>query len=140
MPRHLLRHRTAALIALIALLAILSSGLSRAEEDLPALYSGAALFVFPSLYEGFGLPVLEALACGVPVLSSDAASLPEVVGDAGVLLPPTDPDAWAHALGDLLSRPAKLEEMRRRSLARAASFSWERAARETLAAYREVLV
>jgi alpha-1,3-rhamnosyl/mannosyltransferase len=110
-----------------------------AEEDLPALYSGAALFAFPSLYEGFGLPVLEAMACGVPVLSSDAASLPEVVGNAGVLLPPTDLDAWAHALEDLLSHPAKLEEMRRRSLARAASFSWEQAARETLAVYREVL-
>lgn len=109
------------------------------EADLPALYSGAALFVFPSLYEGFGLPVLEAMACGAPVLSSNAASLPEVVGDAGVLLPPDDPDAWSHALADLLSRPDQLQAMRHRSLARAEDFSWRRAAQETLAVYREVL-
>ena len=107
------------------------------EEDLPALYSGAALFVFPSLYEGFGLPVLEAMACGVPVLSSDAASLPEVVGDAGVLLPPTDAAAWADALADLFANPARLREMGERSRARATEFSWARAARETLSVYRE---
>ncbi len=109
------------------------------EEDLPALYSGAALFVFPSLYEGFGLPVLEAMACGSPVLSSDAASLPEVVGEAGVLLPPGDLDGWSQALADLLSRPEELQAMRQRSLARAKTFSWSRAARETLSVYREVL-
>jgi alpha-1,3-rhamnosyl/mannosyltransferase len=110
-----------------------------AEEDLPALYAGAALFVFPSLYEGFGLPVLEAMACGVPVLSSDAASLPEVVGDAGALLPPTDADAWAEALSGLLTDPTRLREMGARSMARAAAFSWARAARETLAVYREAV-
>jgi len=108
------------------------------ENDLPALYSGAALFVLPSLYEGFGLPTLEAMACGSPVLSSNAASLPEIVGDAGVLLPPDDVAAWADALAELLGHPAELEEMRARSLARAAQFSWARAARETLAIYQEV--
>jgi len=108
-----------------------------AEDDLPALYSGAALFAFPSLYEGFGLPVLEALACGTPVLSSNAASLPEVAGNAGVLLPPTDAAAWSDALADLMTSPARLAEMRDRGLARAASFTWARAARETRAVYRE---
>ncbi len=108
------------------------------EADLPALYTGAALFAFPSLYEGFGLPVLEAMACGVPVVSSNAASLPEVVGDAGPLLPPTDVGAWAETLARLLADPATLDAMRGRSRARAAQFSWEKAARETLAVYREV--
>ncbi|MDH7488132.1 MAG: glycosyltransferase family 1 protein [Anaerolineae bacterium] len=108
------------------------------EADLPALYSGAALFAFPSRYEGFGLPVLEAMACGAPVVSSDAASLPEVVGDAGPLLSPADVEAWADALVRLLGNPATLEAMRGRSLARAAEFSWEKAARDTMAVYREV--
>lgn len=110
-----------------------------AEDDLPALYSGAALFAFPSLYEGFGLPVLEAMACGVPVLSSDSASLPEVAGDAGILLPPTDLAAWSDALADLLANPARLAQMRDRGLARADSFSWARAALETRTAYREAV-
>ncbi|GAB4407082.1 MAG: glycosyltransferase family 1 protein [Anaerolineales bacterium] len=108
------------------------------EADLPALYSGAALFAFPSRYEGFGLPVLEAMACGAPVVSSDAASLPEVVGDAGPLLPPTDVEAWAETLARLLGDAEMLAAMRGRSLARAAAFSWERAARDTMAVYREV--
>lgn len=108
------------------------------EADLPTLYAGATLFAFPSLYEGFGLPVLEAMACGAPVVSSNAASLPEVVGDAGPLLPPTDVEAWADTLARLLASPATLDAMRARSLARAAEFSWHKAARETLAVYREV--
>lgn len=108
------------------------------EADLPALYSGAALFAFPSLYEGFGLPVLEAMACSAPVVSSNAASLPEVVGDAGPLLPPTDVDAWADAIAGLLADPTRLDAMRGRSLARAAQFSWDKAARATWAVYQEV--
>lgn len=109
------------------------------EADLPALYAGAAVFAFPSLYEGFGLPVLEAMACGAPVVSSDAASLPEVVGDAGPLLSPTDVEAWAETLARLLTNPTTLDAMRARSLARAAEFSWDRAACETAAVYREVI-
>lgn len=107
------------------------------EADLPALYSGATLFAFPSLYEGFGLPVLEAMACGVPVLSSSASSLPEVAGDAAVLLPPADVPAWAEAIQSLLNDRARLDAMRQASLAQAARFSWERAATQTMQVYRD---
>ncbi|MBN1180155.1 MAG: glycosyltransferase family 4 protein [Anaerolineae bacterium] len=104
-------------------------------EALLALYNGAVLFVYPSLYEGFGLPPLEAMACGVPVLASDAASLPEVVGEAGLLLPPEDTTAWTDAIVALLRDPARRDALRQAGLARAARFSWARAARETLAVY-----
>ena len=109
------------------------------EEDKPAVYRGAAAFVFPSRYEGFGLPVLEAMACGVPVVASDAASIPEVVGAAGILLPPDDAEGMAGALLQLLQEGAFHAEMRRRALAQAGRFSWEQTARRTLEAYREVL-
>jgi glycosyltransferase involved in cell wall biosynthesis len=108
-------------------------------EDLPLWYSAADALVYPSWYEGFGLPVLEAMACGTPVVTSDRASLPEVVGAAGISLPPDQPERWALALWQLLS-----DEDRRRSLGadgrqRAAGFSWERTARETVAVYDRVL-
>ncbi|NOZ30242.1 MAG: glycosyltransferase family 4 protein [Chloroflexi bacterium] len=106
------------------------------EADLPALYGGAELFVFPSLYEGFGLPVLEAMACGAPVVCSDRASLPEVAGDAALLVDPTDAEALAGAITRLLTDEGLRQEMRRRALARAAEFSWERTACMTLAVYR----
>ena len=109
-----------------------------AEEHLPALYAGAELFVFPSLYEGFGLPVLEALACGVPVVCSNSSSLPEVAGDAALLVDPLDVPAMAQALGRVLGDLSLRQDLRARSLARAALFSWERAARETLAVYRRM--
>jgi glycosyltransferase involved in cell wall biosynthesis len=109
------------------------------DVDLPALYSAATVFVYPSLYEGFGLPPLEAMACGVPVISSNAASLPEVVGDAARLIDPTDTAALAQALHDVLSQPGLQAELRQRGFARAAQFSWERCAAETLAVYAAVL-
>jgi glycosyltransferase involved in cell wall biosynthesis len=103
--------------------------------DLPALYSGAAVVAYPSLYEGFGLPVLEALACGAPVLTSNRSSLPEVAGDAALLVDPTDYEAIAVGLRTLLEDDALAATLRRRGPARAARFTWEAAARATLAVY-----
>ena len=110
-----------------------------AEADLPALYGGALAFVFPSEIEGFGFPVLEAFACGAPTITSDTSCLPEVAGDAALLVPPRDVDAIAAAIARL-GRDAELRaSLRARGLARAAQFTWERAARETLAVYERVL-
>ena len=109
------------------------------DADLPALYSAATVFVYPSLYEGFGLPPLEAMACGTPVISSNAASLPEVVGDAALSIDPTDIDALAQALVEVLSSQERQEDLRQRGLRRVAQFSWDRCATETLSVYREVL-
>ena len=106
-----------------------------ADADLPLLYGGAEALCYPSRYEGFGLPPLEAMACGCPVLCSRASSLPEVVGDAGILLPAEDSHAWAHALETLLASPVVQARWRERGPERAALFSWEKAARETLAIY-----
>jgi alpha-1,3-rhamnosyl/mannosyltransferase len=107
------------------------------EPDLPLLYAGAEVFVFPSSYEGFGLPPLEAMACGAPVICSDATSLPEVVGDAAVLVPPGDVSALHAALELVLSSPGLRQELRERGLARVRRFSWDRAAREVLALYEQ---
>ena len=101
--------------------------------DLPALYGGASAFVFPSLFEGFGLPLLEAMACGTPVLAGANSSMPEVVGDAGLLVDATSVRAIADGLIRLATDTALRENLRQRGLARAAAFTWERAARETLA-------
>ncbi len=109
------------------------------EADKPALYRGAVAFIFPSRYEGFGLPPLEALACGTPVVGSDISSIPEIVGDAGVLLPPDDAEGMASALIQLATDEGFRAELSRRALAQAARFSWERTARETLAAYQDVV-
>ena len=103
------------------------------QDDLPALYSGALAFTFPSLYEGFGLPPLEAMSCGTPVLASNASSLPEVVGEAGLLLSPREPQEWANAVKRVMESSALQEELSQKGLARAALFTWERCARETLA-------
>jgi glycosyltransferase involved in cell wall biosynthesis len=100
------------------------------DNDLPALYSLAELFVFPSLYEGFGLPVLEAMACGTPVICSEASSLPEVAGDAALMVDPLDVDGWAQAMGQVLNDGGLRQTMIGRGMIRASSFSWERAARE----------
>lgn len=107
------------------------------DDDLPALYGGADALCYPSRYEGFGLPPLEAMACGCPVLCSRTSSLPEVVGDAGVLLPPDDSAAWAHALEKLLTQPGVRARWRERGPERAALFSWAETARQTLKVYEE---
>ncbi|HIQ02105.1 MAG TPA: glycosyltransferase family 1 protein, partial [Anaerolineales bacterium] len=107
------------------------------EADLPALYTGATTFVFPSLYEGFGLPVLEAMACGTPVACSNTSSLPEVVGDAALTFDPTDTAGIADAVARLLEDADLQADLRERGLRRAARFSWERTARATLTVYRE---
>jgi alpha-1,3-rhamnosyl/mannosyltransferase len=107
-----------------------------AEEDLPALYSGCELFVFPSLYEGFGLPVLEAMACGAPVVCSNTSSLPEVAGDAALYFDPTDVEQMANTLVRALANRKLRQEMRARVLEQAACFSWEEAAKRTLEVYR----
>ncbi len=108
------------------------------EEDKPALYSAAELFLFPSFYEGFGLPPLEAMACGTPVIASSSGSLPEIVGDAALIADPHSPLAWAESMRAVLNNPARRAEMGARGIAQAKKFSWERAAEETLAVYRAV--
>jgi glycosyltransferase involved in cell wall biosynthesis len=106
-----------------------------ADEDLPALYSGALAFVFPSLYEGFGLPALEAMACGTPVITSNTTSLPEVTGDAALLVDPTNLDQLCAAISTIVSDHSLREELRRKGLSRAAEFSWKRNAELTAKVY-----
>jgi glycosyltransferase involved in cell wall biosynthesis len=108
------------------------------EEELRALYAGAAAFAYPSLYEGFGLPILEAMAAGAPVLTSSVSSLPEVAGDAALLVDPHDPAAIATGLTRLLHEDGLADDLRTRGRVRAAAFSWERTARETLALLRSI--
>ncbi len=107
-----------------------------ADEDLAALYGGALALLYPSLYEGFGLPPLEAMQCGTPVIATRASSIPEVVGDAGILVEPGDEAALREAVLRLLGDGALRDRLRALSLRRAAEFSWDRCTRQTLAAYR----
>jgi glycosyltransferase involved in cell wall biosynthesis len=107
-----------------------------AEHDLPALYSGALLYLQPSLYEGFGLTVLEAMACGTAVIASNSSSLPEVVGGAGLLVDATQPRTLADAIDQLLDSPIRRAELAAAGRRRSASFTWERCARGTLASLR----
>lgn len=109
------------------------------REDLATILAGAAALVYPSIYEGFGLPPLEAMACGVPVVASQVSSLPEVVGDTGILIDPHDVDGLTRALQELLSEPALRAEMGRKALERSTTFTWQRCVDETVDAYRSVL-
>ena len=108
------------------------------DDDLPALYSGAQVFVYPSLYEGFGLPPLEAMACGTPVITSSSSSLPEVVGKAGLTFEPRDTKALARHLATVLTDVSLRGHMRISGIERSKGFSWERAANETQVVYDEV--
>ncbi len=107
------------------------------EEDKPGVYSGATAFLFPSIYEGFGLPVLEAMSCRTPVIASDSSSLPEIVGTAGLLLPPTEPERWAEAMISIVTDPDLRDRLAAEALERAAMFDWEKTARQTYLAYAE---
>jgi alpha-1,3-rhamnosyl/mannosyltransferase len=107
-----------------------------AERDLPALYSGATLFVFPSLDEGFGLPPLEAMACGTPVVCARTGALPEVVGNAALTVDPRDTPSLAATIGAVLGDETLRHALAGRGLLQAARFSWERTAVATLEAYR----
>ena len=106
--------------------------------DLPALYAGADCVLLPSLYEGFGFPVLEAMACGAPVVCSNVSSLPEVAGDAALLAPPTDDEALAAAIKRILTEPGLASALSTKGFAQANRFQWERCARATVEIYRQV--
>lgn len=108
------------------------------DEELPLWYNAATVFVYPSLYEGFGLPPLEAMACGVPVITSNTSSLPEVVGSAGITIDPTDVEQLSVAMAQVLENEELRSSLRQRGLEQAATFSWEKTARRTLEVYRRV--
>lgn len=109
------------------------------DERLPSLYRGAMIFALPSLYEGFGIPLVEAMACGAPVLASNVSSFPEVVGDAGLLLDPTDEGLWAERLLMLFGNADLRQNLGRKSIDRARQFTWKNMAHKTIAAYTKVL-
>lgn len=108
------------------------------DDDLPKLYNAADLFVFPSIYEPFGLPPLEAMACGIPVITSDRGAFPEVVGDAGIMVNPYDVDGLAKAMHEVLNNDGLKEDMIKKGLERAKMFSWEKCAKEVLEVYEEL--
>ena len=109
------------------------------EQDKAALYSAATVYMFPSLYEGFGMTVLEAMACGTPVLTSNLSALPEVVGDAGVLVDPYDAGGISRALTELLESQSRRDELSRRGLERARRFTWPQVAEQTVRVYKQIL-
>src|SRR5215470_11412107 len=108
-----------------------------ADEDLPALYRASRAFVYPSLFEGFGLPPLEAMACGTPVVTSDVSSLPEITGDAALLIDPNDERALANALIEVVNNDRLRAELREKGIAQAMKFTWRNAAEKTLRLYQE---
>jgi glycosyltransferase involved in cell wall biosynthesis len=107
-------------------------------HDIPWFMNGADLFVFPSLYEGFGLPVLEAMSCGTPVISSSRSSIPEIVGSAGILIDPTDIRELADQIIRLLRNPAEQKRLSLAGIEQAGRFTWRETARKTLDVYRSV--
>jgi len=109
------------------------------QDDLPMVYNLASLFVYPTKYEGFGFPTLEAMACGTPVVTTAISSLPEIVGNAGILVPPGDEQELTGAMVEVLSDPIFYDQLRTRGLQRSEQFTWERTARETLKVYQQVL-
>lgn len=109
------------------------------DQDLSAIYSGALAFIYPSLYEGFGLPPLEAMQCGVPVITSNTSSLPEVVGDAGIMIDPTNHDQLSQSLLDLINDSTLRQELSQKGLARAKQFSWQKCAAQTVEIYQKIL-
>jgi alpha-1,3-rhamnosyl/mannosyltransferase len=110
------------------------------DEHLPAIYSGAALFIHPSLYEGFGLPIIEAMACGTAVACSNISSLPEVAGNAATYFNPTDPMDIAVKLGDIFADRSKLDSLRDKSIHQAARFSWHQTALQTMEVYQKACI
>ena len=109
------------------------------DDDLPSVYSAASVFVFPSLYEGFGLPPLEAMACGTPCVVSNSSSLPEVTGTAALLFNPTSHEGFVDCMNKVLTQPDLMETLRQAGLRQASLFSWKTAAEETLQVYREAI-
>jgi len=108
-------------------------------EDLPFVYNLADLFVYPSSYEGFGLPPLEALACGIPVITSAVSSMPENMGEAAILIPPNDGSALSAAISEVLKNPDLCQQLAAKGPLQAAKFKWEKTARQTLAIYQQIL-
>lgn len=106
------------------------------DMDLSAIYSGALAFVYPSFYEGFGLPPLEAMQCGVPVITSNTSSLPEVIGDAGIMVSPTDADGLCHAMLTICRDDSLRQSLSAKALQRAGQFSWDSCLAKTIGAYR----
>ena len=109
------------------------------DHDLPSLYAGAEALLFPSLYEGFGIPVLEAFACGTPVITSNLSALPEVAGDAAVMVDPRDEQQIADALAEVLGDEDLREELSERGRRRLTKFDWRETARRSLAAYEQAV-
>lgn len=109
------------------------------DDDLVKLYNAADLFVYPSLYEGFGLPPLEAMSCGCPVITSNTSSLPEVVGDAGIMVDPNDVGSLTEYINEILTNDGLNGDLRKKSLERAQIFSWKKTAKETWKIYEELM-
>ena len=111
-----------------------------ADEDKTALYNLASIFVYPSFYEGFGFPPLEAMACGVPVIASHSSSLPEIVGDAGILIDPYQPDELFQALKQILLDPVLTDTLHKKSEKRAQEFKWDKTVQETISLFHSSLI
>ncbi|MDD1618677.1 MAG: glycosyltransferase family 4 protein [Methylococcaceae bacterium] len=109
------------------------------REELVMVIAGALTLIYPSIYEGFGLPPLEAMACGVPVIASEVSSLPEVVGDSGLLINPHDDEALAQAIQKLITDPDIRQQLSQKALARSAEFTWDKCVRQTVDVYRQAL-